>query len=165
MIGNLADIYLVVGRYVEAQVLLKRVINSGLVPADTYRLGLAEAYYFSKNYHESGEVLVPLFYKDVFDAVAEEKSQPTGISFREAVFQLMIKVSYYYWLQAHKFEKKGDDLAFKHNRPGMSACITDTISNPFQFLITLMYMISRGGPRTVLAGRSDLSQVAKHTTR
>ena len=125
MIGDLGAAYYEAGRYVEAQAQFRRVIDSGLVPADHYRFSLAEAYHASANYDDAAEILVPLFCKHVYATEAERLSQQHGLDFRERVYQLMIEVSYLYWVQGHECDKAGDDLVFNQKLPGTSPCITD----------------------------------------
>ena len=133
------------GRYVEAQAQFKRVIHSGLVhnsKTDAYSYFLALAYHQTLNYDAAAEILGPLYCKRLISAETELVSQQNGLVFREGVYQLMIKVSYQYWLKGHEFERKGDDFAFRLKLPGTSLCIAHQS-------LSLIRIMSRCGPRTV----------------
>ena len=130
MVGNLGDAYDEVGRHSEAQTQFKRIIDSGLIPADQYRFLLAKSYHKSRKCYEAAEAIVPLYCKRVFDVDTEHlylfKDQ-NGMCFREAVYRLVAQVSYHFWMQGSACEKRGDDLAFNQKLPGTSLSTTSPI--------------------------------------
>ena len=74
MIGDLADYYKRKRRTKEAQILIKHVIDSNIIPADLYRFYLAESYTHTKDYDKAAEILSYLYCKRAFKADPEQLS-------------------------------------------------------------------------------------------